>query len=144
MDDKQEATKMFIAGIDPVDIAAELGTTLAQVHHWIINTEVLAELRTQRNEAIIETYKDASRSIGSICKEFSVSQGTVYRVLHRADVPMRRIRQGTAQAVELNKLVVKMYGAGATIQRIRVATGYSLNRIYEVVDDAELPRRRLW
>jgi len=144
MDDRQEAVTMYIAGINPVDIAAELGTTLARIHNWIINTDVIATLRKQRNEAIVEAYTDKAMSIGEMCNEFGVSQGTIYRVLHKAGVGMRRVRKGSAQAEELDKVVVRMYTDGSTINSIRSATGYSLNRIYEVIDVNKLPRRRLW
>lgn len=146
MDDRQEAVAMYIEGVDPVDIAAELGTTLVRIHNWIINTDVIATLRSQRNKAIVEAYvsEDNPIAIGEMCKEFGVSQGTIYRVLHKAGVEMRRVRRGSAQADELDAQVVAMYREGVTIHNIRSSTGYSLNRIYDVIDENKLPRRRSW
>jgi len=92
MEDKAEAATMKEAGMSIDEIAAELSVEPATIYDWLLSQDTIRQARNHRNDCIVEAYQ-AGRTIATICDTFGVTQGTVYRILHRKKITLRRDRE---------------------------------------------------
>lgn len=136
MDEKQEAAVMSESGISAAEIAKELGVSVATVYNWLESSDAVKQQRQERDSLLVAAYKEGW-AIWKVCNTFNVSQGTLYNVLHKYDIQMRRGHDSGHDDV-----IVSMYKDGETLCDIMHATGHSLGYIYKVLDRNKVPRRR--
>jgi transposase-like protein len=139
MEDKVEASLMIEGGLTVEEVAAELGVPAPTIYGWLSQTETIQQVRDYRDEQIVAAYIEGD-TINSICLKHSITQGTVYRVLHAKGVRLRRIQAPMSKSEQAE--IVRMYKAGYLVTVIRRETGRSLSAIYAVLDYHNVPRRR--
>jgi len=139
MNDKQEAALMFIQRVDIATIASELGVSEPTVYQWLHEQGTINDARSHRNALVAAAYAEGW-TIRRICMALKVSQGTVYGILHTAEVQLRRRRRPYSN--EESETIVKMYVAGKKLSMIVNETDRSLTYIYRILDRYGVPRRR--
>ena len=142
MTDKDEVLRMFDSGATVNMIANELEMSETSVRHLLTeNGRTLARRRGSKDEdVIVEKYLEG-RSIPEILTEEGISYPTLYAILKRKNIPLRKTerREGsdaaTIQALEL-------YKAGVPLWQITRDTGVQQPALHTAVHNAGIPLRR--
>jgi hypothetical protein len=127
----------------PIAIAIqELQISAPEAYRILAQHDMLQKLRDERDQSLIKAYK-AGTPVYTICGTHSISMFTLYRVLHKHEIPLRRSRDNEpANPNEEELLIVTLYQDNATLSSIRKRTKRSISYIYDVLDRNEIPRRR--
>lgn len=126
-------------GISETVIAKELGLSAREVHRLISQyaPQVLHALRQQRLQAAIQDYEDGL-PIHAILSRNSISQGTLYKLLHERNIPLR----SEAMSLATDSQVIQLYRAHKTLYEIKARTHRSTQYIYDTLRKHNIPLRR--
>lgn len=137
--DRDEAILMALGGMSIDSIAEELQVSSSTIYSWLLNSNISEQLRQHRDKSIVEMYVEG-QPVHTICQQAQVSVGTVYRILHKHSIELRRTV--VEHSDDVDELIVAAYMAGETLARVGMMSKRSLTYIYRVLDSRLVPRRR--
>lgn len=122
--------QMVEQNLSTSDIAKELGVSTPLVYQWLTQhlPDLQSQLRQERDANIIVDYDDPNIPVHKILTNHGVSVTTLYAILRRNQITLRRDRTNPA-----DKIIIQLYTQGETVYNILAKTGKSVNYIYKTL-----------
>jgi transposase-like protein len=152
MDQVDEVSKMYNAGLSQPAIAEELDLAPSEVTRILIQAGWIekqgrkssaANLAAEQRAAIVQQYSDGVVSVSQIIATYGITWNALYNILSDAGVPYREIRQQDklARAARRDR-AVEMYKGGARLWEIEQETGIRQPVLHAELHRREIPLRR--
>lgn len=134
---REELLEMARAGVQPSVIAEELQIAVSTVYKIMKQYDVITERKEARDNAIVSMYLDDA-SVFEIMNELDISSYTLYKVLQKEGVELRRSQKTN----EDYPAIIELYEAGVPVHDICRQANRSTTYIYKVLDECGVPRRQ--
>lgn len=132
----RQLQKMIESELPVEQLAEELGVSPATFYKWVDG--LLPQRRQARDAKVIKDYQKTTIPVYKVLQINEISQGTLYTILRRHDIPLRRSKDQTATT----KQIAELYRDGEVVSSIVAKTGRSINYIYQALRKHNVPLRR--
>ena len=140
---KQEIIQAVVGGVEVRTLAEEYEIPEPTIYKWLEDSDIIDTIRQQREAAVAAAYSNTDEypTIHDVCSAFDISIATMYRIVHKLNVPKRRpVDDGAKSSREQ---IVKLYNAGEKVTDIKALTGRSTQYIYDSLHQAGVELRRI-
>lgn len=151
---EQEIVAMAEGGVEPLDIAAEVGVSTPQVYTIMRKYNIAVakpgrksmydRLSPEALDDLKESYEEGDESSTSIMERLGIGSYPVfYSILRKMGVAPRRMRLDYMEAKKMQlEHAVEMYVAGHPFWKIKAETGIHQPQLSAEINTRGIPRRR--
>lgn len=141
-DKVQELLAMYDAGVNVINIAAELGVSGQTIRRVLKEhgKEISRRAAVLDEEAIVKDYV-GRMAVPEILAKYKITYAMLYKILATNGIPTRKIENASGHDMRLDH-AVQMYEAGLPIWTIKQETGIAQPTLHAELHRRSIPLRR--